>query len=93
MVFVELSNTKLELLEPLSDKSPIANFLEKNKRGGIHHICVAVGDIDAAMENARSRNVRMLNEKPKIGAHGNPVCFMHPNDTAGGPPPFEEPPK
>ena len=91
VVFVELSNTKLELLEPLGDSSPIANFLEKNKRGGVHHICVDVGDIDAAMANARSRNVRMLNEKPKIGAHGNPVCFMHPSDTAGVLLKFEEP--
>ena len=90
-MFVELSNTKIELLEPIDNKSPIANFLAKNARGGIHHICVDVGNLEMAMANATRNNVRLLNEKPKIGAHGNPVCFVHPNDTNGVLLEFEEP--
>lgn len=84
VAFVELGNTKLELLEPMGDNSPIARFLEKNTKGGVHHICVNVGDIHAAMEQCKDGGVRLLNDKPKIGAHGNPVCFVHPADTASG---------
>ena len=91
VVFVELSNTKIELLEPINKSSPIANFLEKNVNGGIHHICLDVCNIELAMANARKKNVRLLNEEPKIGAHGNPVCFLHPKDTTGVLIEYEEP--
>eukprot|EP01135_Chromosphaera_perkinsii_P004107 Nk52_evm14s270 gene=Nk52_evmTU14s270 len=82
-VFVELGNTKLELLHPLGDKSPIAGFLEKNKSGGMHHICLEVDDIHAAMDHVRAQGVRTLGDKPKIGAHGLPVIFLHPKDCGG----------
>ncbi|KAJ1664283.1 hypothetical protein IW140_001008 [Coemansia sp. RSA 1813] len=82
-VFVELGNTKIELLHPYGDKSPIAAFLAKNKSGGIHHICINVSDIRAALDTLRPRGVRALNEEPKIGAHGLPVVFLHPKDCGG----------
>lgn len=84
VVFVELENTKLELLQPLGDDSPISNYLKKNKEGGLHHICLEVPDIHAAIETvSRSNEVRLLNDKPKIGAHGTPVVFLHPKDMNG----------
>ncbi|KPA86693.1 methylmalonyl-coa epimerase-like protein [Leptomonas pyrrhocoris] len=82
-VFVQLPNSKIELLHPLGDKSPIAAFLEKNKAGGMHHICLEVPDIAAAMKKCKEGNIRCLGEKPKIGAHGNPVIFLHPKDCGG----------
>jgi len=82
-VFVELSNTKLELLHPLGEKSPIAGFLEKNKTGGIHHICIEVNDITAAVADVKSKNIRCLSAEPRIGAHGKPVMFLHPKDCNG----------
>jgi len=82
-VFVELSNTKLELLHPLGEKSPIAGFLEKNKTGGIHHICIEVNDIIAAVADVKSKNIRCLSPEPRIGAHGKPVMFLHPKDCNG----------
>ncbi|ODM99225.1 Methylmalonyl-CoA epimerase, mitochondrial [Orchesella cincta] len=83
-VFVELGNTKIELLHPLGDKSPIQNFLDKNKAGGIHHICIEVDDIYAAVESLKSSGkIRILDPKPKIGAHGKPVVFLHPKDCGG----------
>ena len=82
-VFVELSNTKLELLHPLGEKSPIAGFLEKNKTGGIHHICIEVNDINAAVADVKSKNIRCLSQDPRIGAHGKPVMFLHPKDCNG----------
>ncbi|KAJ2386522.1 hypothetical protein GGI23_006470 [Coemansia sp. RSA 2559] len=82
-VFVELGNTKIELLHPHGDKSPIAGFLAKNKSGGIHHICINVSDIGAALGSLRARGIRALSEKPKIGAHGLPVVFLHPKDCGG----------
>ena len=82
-VFIELPNTKLELLHPLGDKSPIAAFLEKNKAGGMHHICLDVPDINAAIEKAKAAGLRPLEKKPKIGAHGLPVIFLHPKDCGG----------
>uniref|UniRef100_T1JMV2 Methylmalonyl-CoA epimerase, mitochondrial n=1 Tax=Strigamia maritima TaxID=126957 RepID=T1JMV2_STRMM len=82
-VFVNLGNTKLELLEILGEKSPISAFLDKNKNGGMHHICVEVDDINAAMEDLKSKNIRCLSEKPTIGAHGKPVVFLHPKDCHG----------
>uniref|UniRef100_A0A669PLV8 Methylmalonyl-CoA epimerase, mitochondrial n=1 Tax=Phasianus colchicus TaxID=9054 RepID=A0A669PLV8_PHACC len=82
-VFVELGNTKLELLHPLGEKSPIASFLQKNKTGGMHHICIEVDDIKAAMAELKKKKIRILSEEPKIGAHGKPVIFLHPKDCHG----------
>lgn len=82
-VFVKLDNTKLELLHPLGDNSPIQNFLQNNKNGGIHHICIEVNDIHAAMKDLKGQNIRCLSNEPKIGAHGKPVVFLHPKDCAG----------
>ena len=81
-VFVELPNTKIELLQPLGDNSPIARFLEKNSEGGIHHICYEVEDIEAAVKKLTAEGARILGE-PKIGAHGKPVIFLHPKDFCG----------
>ncbi|XP_025078244.1 methylmalonyl-CoA epimerase, mitochondrial-like [Pomacea canaliculata] len=83
IVFVELGDTKIELLHPLGEKSPIANFLEKNKNGGLHHICLEVDNISAAMENIKSQKIRTITESPSIGAHGKPVIFLHPKDCNG----------
>lgn len=83
-VFVTLPNTKIELLEPLGDNSPIAKFLERNPDGGIHHICYEVDDIRAARDALKRRGARVLGEgEPKIGAHGKPVLFLHPKDFCG----------
>ncbi|KAJ1857153.1 hypothetical protein LPJ73_002081 [Coemansia sp. RSA 2703] len=82
-VFVELGNTKIELLHPYGDKSPIAGFLTKNKSGGIHHICINVADITTALASLKTSGVRALSEEPKIGAHGLPVVFLHPKDCGG----------
>ncbi|WP_025899012.1 methylmalonyl-CoA epimerase [Sneathiella glossodoripedis] len=84
VVFVELDNTKIELLHPLGENSPIAGFLEKNKSGGIHHICYEVDDILAARDKLVSEGARILGSgEPKIGAHGKPVLFLHPKDFDG----------
>jgi methylmalonyl-CoA/ethylmalonyl-CoA epimerase len=84
VVFVELPNTKVELLHPLGEDSPIANFLERNVSGGIHHICYEVDDIHAARDRLRSTGARILGDgEPKIGAHGKPVLFLHPKDFCG----------
>ena len=83
-VFVELENTKLELIHPLGDNSPIAGFLEKNKAGGIHHICYEVDEILAARDSLVKDGARILGDgEPKIGAHGKPVLFLHPKDFCG----------
>ncbi|MEG6509626.1 methylmalonyl-CoA epimerase [Methyloligella sp. 2.7D] len=83
-VFIELPNTKIELLGVFGDKSPIASFLERNPGGGIHHICYEVDDIVAARDKLVADGVRVLGEgEPKIGAHGKPVLFLHPKDFAG----------
>jgi len=83
-VFVNLGNTKIELLHPFGEKSPIQNFLDKNKDGGIHHICIEVDDINAAVDSLRATGkIRILDPKPKIGAHGKPVIFLHPKDCGG----------
>ena len=83
-VFVELPNTKIELLEPLGENSPIANFLEKNPSGGIHHVCYEVEDIIAARDRLSADGARVLGDgEPKIGAHGKPVLFLHPKDFCG----------
>jgi len=83
-VFVSLPNTKIELLEPLGDASPIAKFLDRNPDGGVHHICYEVEDIRAARDVLRAGGARVLGDgEPKIGAHGKPVLFLHPKDFAG----------
>jgi methylmalonyl-CoA/ethylmalonyl-CoA epimerase len=84
VVFVELPNTKVELLEPLGDNSPIAKFLEKNSDGGMHHVCYEVEDIRAARDKLKQTGARVLGDgEPKIGAHGKPVLFLHPKDFNG----------
>nr|XP_033776000.1 methylmalonyl-CoA epimerase, mitochondrial isoform X2 [Geotrypetes seraphini] len=82
-VFVELGNTKLELLHPLGKNSPVTGFLQKNKVGGMHHICIEVDDIKAAMAHLKEKKIRILSEEPKIGAHGKLVIFLHPKDCNG----------
>ncbi len=83
-IFVTLPNTKIELLEPLGDASPIAKFLERNADGGIHHICYEVDDINAARDHLVSLGARVLGSgAPKLGAHGKPVLFLHPKDFCG----------
>jgi methylmalonyl-CoA/ethylmalonyl-CoA epimerase len=84
VVFVELPNTKIELLEPLGAVSPIARFLEKNANGGLHHVCYEVDDIVAARDQLQTKGARVLGDgHPKIGAHGKPVLFLHPKDFDG----------
>lgn len=84
VVFVNLPNTKVELLEPLGEKSPIAAFLERNPSGGIHHLCYEVDDIIAARDKLKSAGARVLGDgEPRIGAHGKPVLFLHPKDFNG----------
>jgi methylmalonyl-CoA/ethylmalonyl-CoA epimerase len=84
VVFVELANTKIELLEPLGANSPISGYLQKNPQGGIHHICYEVKDIRAARDKLRKDGARILGDgEPKIGAHGKPVLFLHPKDFCG----------
>jgi methylmalonyl-CoA/ethylmalonyl-CoA epimerase len=83
-VFVTLDNTKIELLHPLGDASPIAGFLERNAAGGIHHICYEVDDITAARGALVARGLRVLGDgEPRIGAHDKPVLFLHPKDFCG----------
>jgi methylmalonyl-CoA/ethylmalonyl-CoA epimerase len=83
-VFITLPNTKIELLEPLGEASPIAKFLERSPDGGIHHICYEVDDILAARDKLKAQGARVLGDgEPKIGAHGKPVLFLHPKDFCG----------
>jgi len=83
-VFVELPNTKIELLHPLGDVSPIRKFLDANPAGGIHHLCYEVTDILAARDRLRAAGARVLGDgEPKTGAHGKPVLFLHPKDFCG----------
>ena len=83
-VFVILPNTKIELLEPLGDGSPIANFLERNPEGGVHHVCYEVDDILAARDRLKAAGARVLGDgQPRLGAHGKPVLFLHPKDFCG----------
>ena len=84
VVFVELPNTKIELLHPLGEGSPIQNYLDKNPSGGMHHVCYEVEDILAARDKLKSEGARVLGDgEPKIGAHGKPVLFLHPKDFCG----------
>ncbi len=84
VVFVELPNTKIELLHPLGEDSPIANYLERNPSGGMHHICYEVDDILGARDKLKAEGARVLGDgEPRIGAHGKPVLFLHPKDFCG----------
>lgn len=84
VVFIKLPNTKIELLEPLGEGSPIAAFLAKNPSGGMHHVCYEVEDILAARDRLKSEGARVLGDgEPKIGAHNKPVLFLHPKDFNG----------
>jgi len=84
VVFIELPNTKIELLHPLGAGSPIQGFLDKNPSGGIHHICYEVDDILAARDQLKAKGARVLGTgEPKTGAHGKPVLFLHPKDFTG----------
>lgn len=84
VVFVELPNTKIELLHPLGEASPIKSFLERNPSGGIHHVCYEVDDILQARDRLKAEGARVLGDgEPKIGAHDKPVLFLHPKDFFG----------
>ena len=84
VVFVDLGNTRVELMEPLGEDSPITGFLKKNPTGGMHHVCYEVDDIIAARDKLKDQGVRVLGDgEPKTGAHGKPVLFLHPKDFAG----------
>jgi methylmalonyl-CoA/ethylmalonyl-CoA epimerase len=84
VIFIDLPNTRIELLAPFGDASPIAGFLDKNPAGGIHHVCYEVADIIAARDHLRATGARVLGSgEPKIGAHGRPVLFLHPKDFQG----------
>jgi len=84
VVFVDLPNTKIELLHPLGEASPIRSFLDRHPAGGIHHVCYEVADIRAARDRLRAMGARVLGDgEPRIGAHGRPVLFLHPKDFAG----------
>jgi methylmalonyl-CoA/ethylmalonyl-CoA epimerase len=84
VVFVELPNTKIELLHPLGEASPIAAFLGRNPAGGVHHVCYEVPDIRAARDRLAAAGARVLGDgEPRIGAHGKPVLFLHPKDFLG----------
>jgi methylmalonyl-CoA/ethylmalonyl-CoA epimerase len=83
-IFVDLPNTRIELLEPLGPASPVARFLERNPDGGIHQLCYEVADLDAACRRLTGQGSRILGDgRPKTGAHGKPVVFLHPKDAAG----------
>ena len=83
-VFITLPNTKIELLEPLGQQSPIAKFLERNPDGGIHHVCYEVDDIERARDRLKAQGARLLGDgHAKMGAHGKPVLFLHPKDFCG----------
>jgi len=84
VVFIDTGNSKIELLEPLGEASPIASFLQRNPSGGMHHICYEVDDILAARDRLKATGARVLGDgTPKIGAHGKPVLFLHPKDFVG----------
>lgn len=91
VAFVDLPNTRIELMEPLGENSPVNGYLKRNPDGGIHHICLEVDDIDKASSSISKSGIRLLGDgKPKIGAHGKPVLFLHPKDCNGTLIEFEE---
>lgn len=84
VVFVDVGNTRIELLQPLGDNSPIARFLENHPNGGMHHLCFEVEDIAAARDRLTGQGARVLGDgEPTVGAHGKPVLFLHPKDFTG----------
>jgi methylmalonyl-CoA/ethylmalonyl-CoA epimerase len=84
VIFVELPNTKIELIHPLGEASPIAGFLARNPGGGIHHVCYEVADIRTARDRLAGQGARVLGDgEPRLGAHGKPVLFLHPKDFLG----------
>ena len=84
VVFVDIGNTKIELMHPYGENSPVKNFLEKNINGAIHHICIEVKDIYKVAQDLKKKNIRILGDgKPKNGAHNKPVIFLHPKDFFG----------
>ena len=84
VAFVELPNTRIELLEPLGEASPVRGFLDRNPAGGLHHVCYEVDDIMAARDRLRAAGARVLGDgEPKLGAHDKPVLFLHPRDFCG----------
>ena len=83
VVFINLPNTKIELLHPFGERSPIQGFLDKNPAGGMHHVCIEVADVTAAIAELKAKGIRVLSEEPKIGAHNKPVVFLHPKDCGG----------
>ena len=84
VVFIDTGNSKIELLEPLGEESPIIGYLERNPSGGMHHLCFEVADIIAARDKLKQQGARVLGDgEPKQGAHGKPVLFLHPKDFAG----------
>jgi methylmalonyl-CoA/ethylmalonyl-CoA epimerase len=84
VVFVELPNTRIELLEPFGDASPVRGFLERNPAGGMHHLCYEVDDIIAARDRLCAEGARVLGDRePRLGAHDKPVLFLHPKDFCG----------
>jgi len=84
VVFIKLKNTKIELMQPYGNNSPIQNFLDKHPDGGIHHICIEVEDIEKSHKLLKEKNVRILgNDKPVIGSHNKPILFLHPKDFCG----------
>ena len=83
-VFIDLGNTKIELLEVLGEGSPIQNFIDKNPKGGMHHICFEVENITESINSLKNKNINILGDgNPRIGAHDKPVVFIHPNDLSG----------
>jgi methylmalonyl-CoA/ethylmalonyl-CoA epimerase len=84
VVFVDLPNTRIELLEPLGNASPVRGFLDRNPAGGMHHLCYEVDDIIAARDRLRSQGARVVGDgQPRLGAHDKPVLFLHPKDFCG----------
>ncbi|THD21869.1 Methylmalonyl-CoA epimerase /ethylmalonyl-CoA epimerase [Fasciola hepatica] len=83
VAFVHFGNTKIELLSPLGEGSPVAKFLEKNKNGGLHHVCIEVDNLGEAIRGIKQKNLRFLAPEPKIGACGLPIIFMNPKDASG----------
>ena len=84
VVLVDVGNTRIELLEPLGDESPIAGFLERHPAGGLHHVCYEVSDIIHARDRLKEKGARVLGDgEPKTGVHGKPVLFLHPKDFSG----------
>ncbi len=81
--FFGVGETNLELLFPTSAESPISNFLQKNPKGGLHHICLQVSNIEEHLETLKAQGVKLIDEKPRIGAHGKKIAFLHPKSTGG----------